>query len=155
VRDRRWVVVTSEASALQDGAPSSASAPPQHLLILTSIEDEEAGSELRVVWELEPGREVIEEAALPEVDGDRRDDPARDQRPAREPRGPLRDGGGPALHLAGRARSGAPEGDRLDGDDQARALPGQLVVPRARFHHRPEDAFPGDRKSRASVAAPG
>lgn len=76
VRDRRWVVVTSEASALQDGASANGS-PPQHLVTLASIEDEEAGNELRVVWELEPGREIIEETALPEVDSDRRDDPAR------------------------------------------------------------------------------
>ena len=77
VRDRRWVVVTSEASALHDGTSPNGSPALQHLVTLASIEDEEAGSELRVLWELEPGREIIEETALPEVESDRRDDPPR------------------------------------------------------------------------------
>ena len=76
VRDRRWVVVSSEASGLGD-AGSGSNGTGQHLVTLASIEDDEAGAELRVIWELEPGREIIEETALPDVNADRRDNPER------------------------------------------------------------------------------
>lgn len=74
VRDRRWVVVSSERGALAD---EDGSGGAQHLVTLGSIEDDEAGNELRVIWELEPAPEVIEETALPVVDLERRDDPER------------------------------------------------------------------------------
>ena len=41
----------------------------QHLISLNSVEDDALGEELQVIWELEPGAEIIEKAALPEPTG--------------------------------------------------------------------------------------
>ena len=41
----------------------------QHLVTLTSVEDDALGEELQVIWELEPGTSVIEKAALPGLTG--------------------------------------------------------------------------------------
>ncbi|HQZ71357.1 MAG TPA: hypothetical protein PK826_08545, partial [Anaerolineae bacterium] len=51
--------------ALLAGHPG-ATAAPQHLVSLSSIEDDALGEELQVIWELEPGARVHEAAALPE-----------------------------------------------------------------------------------------
>jgi len=59
-------VVTEVAkSNLPERPLSSLSSGPQHLLTLSSVEDDGLGEELQVVWELEPGRQVIEKVALP------------------------------------------------------------------------------------------
>jgi hypothetical protein len=42
---------------------------PQHLVMLSSIEDDALGEELQVVWELEPGAHARERAALPAPTG--------------------------------------------------------------------------------------
>ncbi|GHT22273.1 hypothetical protein FACS189419_04570 [Planctomycetales bacterium] len=44
-------------------------ARPQHLVTLSSLEDEGIGEELQIVWENEPGKKVIEQVQLPEPDG--------------------------------------------------------------------------------------
>lgn len=67
VRGRRFVVSGVERSELDDTA--------QHLLTLSSVEDDAAGEELRVIWEIEPGARTIEHLALPEPT--RFDAPAR------------------------------------------------------------------------------
>ena len=68
-RNRRFVVTTVETStALGAGAL-------QHLVTLSSVEDDALGEELRVVWELEPGKSVLERASMPELTGF--DEPAR------------------------------------------------------------------------------
>jgi len=41
----------------------------QHLVTLSSIEDDRLGDELQGIWELEPGAAVIEQVALPEPTG--------------------------------------------------------------------------------------
>jgi SOS response regulatory protein OraA/RecX len=41
----------------------------QHLVSLTSIDEDALGEELRVVWQIEPGAAVIERAGLPEITG--------------------------------------------------------------------------------------
>ncbi|HQU42599.1 MAG TPA: hypothetical protein PK867_07290 [Pirellulales bacterium] len=41
----------------------------QHLVSLSSVEDDALGEELQVIWELEPGADVIEKVALPEPTG--------------------------------------------------------------------------------------
>ena len=41
----------------------------QHLLTLSSVEDDGLGEELHVIWELEPGAGVVEKVALPEPTG--------------------------------------------------------------------------------------
>lgn len=37
----------------------------QHLVTLTSVEDDALGEELQVIWEVEPGAKVAEKNALP------------------------------------------------------------------------------------------
>jgi superfamily II DNA or RNA helicase len=66
VRRRQWVVADVDAAGLDTGAP-------QHCLTLSSIDEDGLGEELEVVWEIEPGAQVIERAGLPSVTG--QDDP--------------------------------------------------------------------------------
>jgi hypothetical protein len=54
VRQRRYVVTDVEASTLRPARP------PQHLVTLSSVEDDALGEELQVVWELEPGTRVYD-----------------------------------------------------------------------------------------------
>jgi len=72
VRGRMWAVgdVARDAQASLDGRPV------QHLVSLVSVEDDAAGEELKVVWEIEPGTQVVERAELPRIAADRLDDPA-------------------------------------------------------------------------------
>jgi hypothetical protein len=69
VRDRRWVVTEVERGALDES--------PQHLVSLAAIDDDAAGEEARVLWQLEPGARVIERAVLPPFALDRLDDPRK------------------------------------------------------------------------------
>ena len=62
VRRRQWVVADVDAAGLDTGAP-------QHCLTLSSIDEDGLGEELQVVWEIEPGAQVIERAGLPSVTG--------------------------------------------------------------------------------------
>jgi hypothetical protein len=39
---------------------------PQHLLTLSSVEDDGLGEELNVIWELEPGARVARARAIPD-----------------------------------------------------------------------------------------
>jgi superfamily II DNA or RNA helicase len=70
VRQRRWIVTDVRASTL---TPSPLEVPTanghQHLVSLSSIEDDGLGEELQVIWELEPGACVHERVALPEPTG--------------------------------------------------------------------------------------
>ncbi len=61
VRRRYWAVTEIIPSAL-DGRV-------QHLISLASLENDASGETLSVIWELEPGRNIIESAGLPNVDG--------------------------------------------------------------------------------------
>jgi hypothetical protein len=72
VRGRIWVVgdVAHDSQAFLDGRPI------QHLVSLVSVEDDATGEELEVIWEIEPGTQVIERAELPTIAADRLDDPA-------------------------------------------------------------------------------
>ncbi|MGH8887930.1 MAG: SNF2-related protein, partial [Egibacteraceae bacterium] len=64
VRDRLWVVADVQRAG-------------QHLVTLTSVEDDGLSEELRVVWELESKVEVIADAELPTPAPGRFDDPDR------------------------------------------------------------------------------
>ncbi|MEX1263188.1 MAG: DISARM system SNF2-like helicase DrmD, partial [Actinomycetota bacterium] len=76
VRDRQWIV--SDVSRGTVGADLlTTDSEPQHLLSLVSIEEDATGEELQVIWELEPGRRVIDHASLPAPDPDNVDPPAR------------------------------------------------------------------------------
>lgn len=65
VRARPFVVTGIHASTLP--VPGSLNQPVQrqHLVRLSSVEDEGLGEELAVVWELEPGVQCLERANLP------------------------------------------------------------------------------------------
>lgn len=58
------------------GIPRLDGRPVQHLVSLVSVEDDATGEELEVVWEIEPGTEVIERAELPRISPDELDDPS-------------------------------------------------------------------------------
>ena len=69
VRLRRYVVVDVVQGTVP--ADSSGKTGPlvhpqsQHLVLLNSVEDDDLGEELQVIWEIEPGVNVIERNALP------------------------------------------------------------------------------------------
>lgn len=67
---RRQYVVTEVAPGLLPPSPLALSPQtPQHLITLTSIEDDALGEELRVIWELEPGAQIRERSTLPQPTG--------------------------------------------------------------------------------------
>jgi superfamily II DNA or RNA helicase len=63
VRRRQWVVVDVIASNLVSGSSS------QNAVTLSSIDEDGLGEELEVIWEIEPGAQVIERAGLPTISG--------------------------------------------------------------------------------------
>ena len=70
VRRRQWVVADIAAwTAESDPALS------QHLLTLSSVDEDALGERVEIVWELEPGAHIIEKAGLPAMTG--RDDGER------------------------------------------------------------------------------
>jgi superfamily II DNA or RNA helicase len=75
VRRRRWVTTGVDASTLGEEERMARDGSPQHLVSLSSIEEDALGEELSVVWEIEPGARTIENAGLPTIDG--YDDPER------------------------------------------------------------------------------
>jgi hypothetical protein len=68
VRQRRFLVTdvrSSSPTPIASGKPVSV----QHLVSLSSIEDDALGEEPQVIWEIEPGAHVHEKMALPEPVG--------------------------------------------------------------------------------------
>lgn len=65
VRQRHYVVSDIDGSVL----PNRDYPTRQHLITLTSIEDDGLGEILQVIWELEPGTHMIERSTLPDVMG--------------------------------------------------------------------------------------
>ncbi len=63
VRRRQWVVVDVVSSNLASGSSS------QNAVTLSSIDEDGLGEELEVIWEIEPGAQVIERAGLPSISG--------------------------------------------------------------------------------------
>ena len=59
VRRRQYVVTDVSASALPSATLGALETGSQHLVALTSIEDDALGEELRVIWELEPGGRAV------------------------------------------------------------------------------------------------
>jgi hypothetical protein len=74
-RQRRYVVTEVAKSTLPERPLKVGGNGAQHLITLSSVEDDALGEELQVIWELEPGAQVIEKIALPEPTGF--DDPQR------------------------------------------------------------------------------
>jgi superfamily II DNA or RNA helicase len=77
VRDRQWVVSDISKGSLPVDAVETEYREPHHLISLVSVEDDAIGEELRVIWEIEPGRRIIDHAALPVPDPKEFDDPER------------------------------------------------------------------------------
>jgi SNF2 family DNA or RNA helicase len=69
VRQRHYVVTDVAKSTLPASPLRPSGNGAQHLVSLSSVEDDALGEELQVIWELEPGAEVIEKVALPEPTG--------------------------------------------------------------------------------------
>src|SRR5476651_1741966 len=69
VRSRNWMVTDVSASTLPPERLQTGLEPPQHLITLSSVEDDGLGEELNVIWELEPGARVVEKVALPDPTG--------------------------------------------------------------------------------------
>src|SRR5437899_11319639 len=69
VRSRQWMVSQVLASTLPPARLQTGLESPQHLLTLSSVEDDGLGEELNVIWELEPGARVVEKVALPDPTG--------------------------------------------------------------------------------------
>lgn len=63
VRRRRWVV------ADVSGSNMSMDRDPQHLVNLSSLDEDSLGEELQVVWQIEPGARVLEKTSLPSITG--------------------------------------------------------------------------------------
>jgi superfamily II DNA or RNA helicase len=64
VRRRQWVVSEVRGSAFSLNSGSG-----QHLVELTSIEEDALGEEIQVVWQMEAGAQVLEKAGLPSITG--------------------------------------------------------------------------------------
>ncbi|GAK12344.1 DISARM system SNF2-like helicase DrmD [Geomicrobium sp. JCM 19039] len=62
VRRRQWVVTQVQGSLLE-------LSKKQHLVKLTSIDEDSHDEELQVIWQLEPGAQIIEKAGLPNMSG--------------------------------------------------------------------------------------
>jgi superfamily II DNA or RNA helicase len=76
VRGRHWVVTEVLPTALPFDVKASTVGEGQTMITLSSVEDDGLGDELRVLWELEPGRKVLDAATLPDLSDGRFDDPA-------------------------------------------------------------------------------
>lgn len=69
VRQRQWIVNDVAKSALQGSPLQPFSGNAEHLVTLSSVEDDALGEELQVIWELEPGAEPDPVSRLPEATG--------------------------------------------------------------------------------------
>lgn len=76
-RGQQWVVAAVDRSHQPTDELSATRLPGRTMVTLTSVADDDLGEELRLVWEVEPGREIVPATALPEVSTDAWDDPQR------------------------------------------------------------------------------
>ncbi len=77
VRGQQWVVSRLHRSRQPADELAATRLPGRTLVGLSSVSDDDLGAELTVVWEVEPGREVVPATRLPEVTEDGWDDPQR------------------------------------------------------------------------------
>ncbi|MCM1983780.1 DISARM system SNF2-like helicase DrmD [Lyngbya confervoides] len=75
VRQSRFVVTDVQQSQVSESPAIESFGRSQHLVTLSSVEDDALGQELQVIWELEPGAHVYEKSELPDPKGF--DDPWR------------------------------------------------------------------------------
>ncbi|MGB3516577.1 MAG: DISARM system SNF2-like helicase DrmD, partial [Elainellaceae cyanobacterium] len=69
VRQSRFVVTDIQQTIPLQSPVMSGLPTAQHLVTLASVEDDELGNELQVIWELEAGAHVYEKSELPEPTG--------------------------------------------------------------------------------------
>ena len=69
VRQRRYVVSDIQQSAIPLEVLSKNGDNPQHLITLSSIEDDALGETLQVIWEIEPDARINEKSGLPDSSG--------------------------------------------------------------------------------------
>lgn len=69
VRQRQWIVGEVVRGLLTEGSLQSLKGDTQHLVTLSSVEDDGLGEELQVIWELEPGAKAVEKSPLPDPTG--------------------------------------------------------------------------------------
>lgn len=77
VRGQQWVVTGVRRSKQPADELAATRLPGRTLVSLTSVSDDDLGEELTVVWEVEPGREVVPATKLPEVSATAWDDPQK------------------------------------------------------------------------------
>ena len=77
VRGQQWVVSGVKPSSQPVDELAAARLPGRVLVQLTSVSDDDLGEELTLVWEVEPGREIVPATKLPEVTETGWDDPQR------------------------------------------------------------------------------
>jgi superfamily II DNA or RNA helicase len=78
VRGANWAVTDVHQQSLPRSAHDDAIRQLQHAVTLQSVEDDRLGDELRVVWELEPGRSLRPPQDLPtHIDANKFDPPER------------------------------------------------------------------------------
>ncbi len=75
VRGRHWVVSDVAPTSIPFDIKSSTVGEGQTLVTLSSVEDDGLGEELRVLWELEAGRKILDSATLPDLAEGRFDRP--------------------------------------------------------------------------------
>lgn len=68
VRRKKFIVTDIQASALDSSFINDVLLQNTHLVQLTSIEDDDLGNNLAVIWELEPGVSIEEKVSLPTPD---------------------------------------------------------------------------------------
>lgn len=77
VRGQQWVVSRLDRSSQPEDQLAAATPPGRTLVTLNSVSDDDLGEELTLVWEVEPGREVLPATQLPAVTQKGWDDPQR------------------------------------------------------------------------------
>ena len=74
-RGRHWLVTEVRPSSLPPDPRSRDGAEGETLVSLSSVEDDGIGEELSVLWEVEPGRRILEARTLPDPAQGRFDEP--------------------------------------------------------------------------------
>jgi len=69
VRQRRYAVSDVQQSAIPSEVLAKNGDSPQHLITLSSIEDDALGETLQVIWEIEPAARINEKSGLPDPSG--------------------------------------------------------------------------------------
>jgi superfamily II DNA or RNA helicase len=77
VRGQQWVVSDVAHSHQPVDELAASMIPGRTLVRLTSVSDDDLGEELTLVWEVEPGREIVPATKLPEVSETGWDDPQK------------------------------------------------------------------------------